>query len=124
VLSTPGQVHSVTVGSWTLNQADAVAGGGCTDMNLVNGSSSQSGELKATYQTSGNSNGAENYYYDNVTPGDNYTDIIGGNQLDETFQAVLNNGSSMISGLVGSWNGTTQASGNVPCIDVGGVAGT
>jgi hypothetical protein len=43
--------------------------------------------------------------------------------LGNVFQAVLKDGSSMISGVVGDINGPTQGSGNTTCIDVGGVAG-
>ena len=129
VLKTPGQVQSVTVGSFTLFDSDLVTGKGCSTINLTNNSSTQTGELKATYEQpiqdySNHTQNVEEYYYDTVSKGSTYNDLINGTELDETFQVVLQDGSSMLSALVGNWNGTAAPSGNVPCINVGGIAGT
>ncbi len=40
VLKTPGQVESITEGSFTVFDADQVGGGGCSDIQLTNNSTS------------------------------------------------------------------------------------
>jgi hypothetical protein len=52
-LTTPGQVNSVTVGSFTVSDADAVGGTGCVGIGVTN-NSSHGGELNAD---SGGNNG-------------------------------------------------------------------
>ena len=114
-LKTPGQVQSVTIGSFTVSDADAVNGGGCTMATLTNDSS------------------AQDAHYDVAGPGPGPTTLAAGSTLpveasadtyNNVFQAALLDGSSMVSGLVGNVNGTPQPSGNKPCINVGAVAGT
>jgi hypothetical protein len=40
------------------------------------------------------------------------------------FQAVLGDGSSFITGDVGDVTGPAEQNGNLPCYDVGGIAGS
>ena len=116
LLSSPGTVHSVTIGSFTVSDADATGGSGCLGTTLTDNSSTQG------YDFSENTlNGS--WTAETATT----VSAIGttaGNDPNELFMANLNDGSSMITGLVGDDNVTALASGNIPCVLQGGVAGT
>ena len=116
VLKTPGQVQSVTIGSFTVSDADQVDGDGCSNVTLTNNSSSQT----ASYNAGALGSGATG----TLIPGSSPVPVGGAGTFNNVFQAVLMDGSSMVSGLVGNYDGTQQPSGNLPCINVGGVAGT
>ena len=118
-LTTPGQVNAVTIGSFTVSDADAIGGGGCNGVTLSDTSTKKYDFAETTTA----------YAYD--TDGDWDTGLAATSTqtlADQTggavFQAALTNGSSMISGVVGDVNGSAASNGNIPCIDVGGVAGT
>ena len=127
VLKTPGQVQSVTIGSFTVSDADAVGGGGCTGITVA---------VPAT--DAGNWAEVDDYgrYISSPWTTQNGTSLNPGSTVPSSgtsfagnvggivFQAVVLDGSSMVSGFVGSANGNTQPSGNAPCVNVGGVAGT
>jgi hypothetical protein len=115
VLKTPGQVQSVTVGSFTVFDSDMVSGGGCSDIQVTNNSSSQTADYDTYLNYSSNSY--------RIAPGATLDAISSGDFLNP-IQAVLEDGSSMFTALVGNENGTALASGNKPCINVGGVAGS
>ena len=150
VLKTPGQVQSLTIGSFTLSDADAVGGAGCSVITLTNNSSSENADFSramnaiepTTFGPSGtihtgnpevdgnNGPAANSLYVEGTTEwwrgfptAESYFYAEPGRFLNP-FQAALEDGSSMITGLVGNDNGTQQPSGNYPCINVGGAAGT
>lgn len=120
LLNTAGQVNSVTVGSFTLSDSEALGGSGCNGATL----------------TDNNSSGTK---YDHAIDGDNDSwsgpDASGSGgkasipaTTDEfaVFQAFLVDGSSMVSGFVGDNDDDTPtlASGLTECVDVGGMSGT
>jgi hypothetical protein len=116
LLSSPGTVHSVTIGSFTVSDADATGGTGCVGTTLTDNSASQGYDFSTnalngswTAETSST-----------VSP----IGTVPGNNPDELFMANLNDGSSMITALVGDDNVTALVSGNIPCVLQGGVAGT
>lgn len=114
----------MTVGSFTVTDADAVDGTGCTDINLNNNSSSVEG-----YRSF--------YNDDRPNPVDPGTSIFLHHNWPGSsfaFEAFLADGSSMVTGLVANSGGyysggetalaAPQPSGNYPCINMGGIAGT
>lgn len=147
VLKTPGQVESITEGSFTIFDSDLTGGTGCSAIQLTNNSASQTAELAFTFPYDGYvvmmsqalANNPPSYNLAawanpqiTVAPGttdtnlfaDSYNSQTPGNELGDTFQAVLDDGSSMMTGQIGNWNGTALSNGNVPCVNAGGVAGT
>jgi hypothetical protein len=139
VLKTPGQVQSVTIGSFTVSDADSVDGSGCTDIVVANNSKSVTAIGTSYY--------VNDYGY-NIKPGNTYVPQDDYGTSDSTgydaagywmtpFQYALQDGSSMITGWVGNSGnshnssmvadnnlGAQQPSGNYTCINAGGVAGT
>ncbi|HEY1521562.1 MAG TPA: hypothetical protein VGF70_00995 [Solirubrobacteraceae bacterium] len=116
---------SVTIGSFTISDADALGGGGCSDINLTNNSTSQNADVGVGAFDDFNDTG-----YGPLAPGATTTSNLQGflvqsGQVNAMFSAALVDGSSMISGIVGNSGGqaTKQANQNIPCINVGGVAG-
>ena len=119
VLKTPGQVQSVTIGSFTVFDADQLGGGGCTDISITNNSATQN---------------ADYYYWD----GDQTDRGSLGKGLTETGIVVYNNtgaypmsaylldGSSMITTMAANSQdfANAGANGNIPCINIGGISGT
>jgi hypothetical protein len=111
---------TLTVGSFTVTDNDQLGGGGCGDIMVTNNSTSQKMDYAANLNSTsytpidpGGSVDIQKAFFNATTP-----DFL------NPFQAVLQDGSSMITLLVGNDNGTAQANGNLPCINVGGVAGT
>ena len=122
VLKTPGQVQSVTIGSFTVSDADAVGGGGCTGITVA-----------VPAADAGNWSAVEDYAHHGISSGwlpqagqtlNGTTPSFNSDTGGIAFQGVVLDGSSMISGVIGSEDGNAQPSGNAPCINVGGVAGT
>ncbi len=105
---------SLTIGKFTLSDADALGGGGCTQLTLTNDSAS----VEADYQTFLN-DGAST-----LDPGSNHTLGFGADELLNPVQAVLEDGTSFLTAMVGNDDGPTQANQNIPCINVGGAAGS
>ena len=111
---------SVTFGSFTVSDFDELGGGGCSSITL----SDNNPNVVADYAD--NAGGGLGHGATPGTPSHSAPQTIGngaGTFLN-LFQAVLEDGSSMISGDVGNEDGTQLANGNLPCINVGGVAGT
>lgn len=117
VLKTPGQVQSVTIGSFTVFDADQLGGGGCTDIQLTNNSATET----ADYAYKGES--ANEF---NLAPGATNTDITPSGRVDDIWTAWELDGSSMVTAIIGNSgaDATTLASGNIPCVNFGGLAGT
>jgi len=116
-LTTAGQVNSVTVGKFTLSDSEALGGSGCNGLSLTESNSS----------STVNYSGATDDDFDGFTDETPTTNLLG-SATDETvgFQAVMDDGTSMVSGRVGDEDDNTVALSNglQPCIDVGGIAGT
>jgi hypothetical protein len=111
---------SVTFGSFTVSDSDQLGGGGCSPITL----SDNNANVDADYAD--NAGGGLGHGATPGTPTHSAPQTIGnraGTFLNQ-FQAVLENGSSMISGNVGNEDGQQLANGNLPCINVGGVAGS
>ena len=118
LLSTPGQVHSVTIGQFTISDADNVGGGGCNGVTLTDNSATQAYDMSqptgwGAYDVDGD-----------WSTGNTNTWKISWDTGAGVFQAVLEDGSSMITGTVGDKTLAALPSSNKPCVDVGGVAGT
>ncbi len=137
-MSTPGQVQSVTIGSFTMSDADALDGSGCTAILLTNNSSSTNADFSTLLNANsgltfgptgtiatGTANNDEGPSANTIYVSGSFGgyDTPRANRLVNPVQAVLEDGSSMVTGLVGNDNGTAQANSNLPCINVGGVAG-
>jgi hypothetical protein len=135
VLKTPGQVESVTIGKFTVFVADQVNGDGCGTLNLTNNSSGTEADY-ARYnddQAYIAARAANNP--DDAGPVDPGATVDVSNEGGSTtaanngellipLQALLQDGSSMLTGQLGIWTGPASPSGNSPCITVGGLAGT
>jgi hypothetical protein len=125
VLKTPGQVQSVTIGSFTISDADAVDGTGCTNISLTNNSSTQTAYYGVSGQISTGST---------LKSGATNTDFQhGGYYNDANAQGFEPDGSSMFLAFLANSGGadaaypaaaTPEPSGNYPCINFGGLAGT
>jgi hypothetical protein len=129
LLTTAGQVNSVTVGQFTVSDNEALDGSGCGGIILTDNSSTG---VKYSYDfvdfanntnhgwSSGNAAGAAGATnFGALTgppPGDN----------SDNIQAFLEDGSSMITSTVGDNDDATPVLANnlQTCVDVGGVAGT
>ena len=135
VLKTPGQVQSVTIGSFTVSDSDTVDGNGCSDINLTNNSASQTAIYGYTLEPTATSA--------TLSPGATETDALDGGEFlsDHGLQAFEPDGSSMITVFASNSGGkdtynyihvsasdgpaaTQQPSGNYPCINFGGIGGT
>ena len=125
IITTSGAVMSVTIGSFTISDADKLGGGGCSNIDLTNNSSSQKADVGIGAFDDLNDTG-----YGPLAPGASTTSSTVGylvlpGEVNAMFSAALVDGSSMISGIVGNsgTNASPQANQNIPCINVGGVAG-
>ena len=116
-LNTAGEVNSVTVGQFTVSDSEALSGSGCNDLTLTDNSASGTkyaytdGDF--TSWTTGNASGSAGALDLSTDDGS----IV--------LQAFLQDGSSMLTGLVGDNDANAPSNGAVTttCIDVGGVAG-
>ena len=127
VLNTPSQVQSVTIGSFTVFDSDLPDGTGCSFIQVANNSASQNADYGiGQFDTFGDQG---------IAPGTTTTfpGGVGAGFVNVLFQGALLDGSSMITGIVGNSGGgssngtsyaTAQPNGNIPCINVGGLAGT
>lgn len=127
-LTTPGQTKSVTIGSLTVFDADRSDTKGCTTLSVRNNSSSHNADIGI---------GLFDSFDDfTVAPGGTFNEAsmppLGPPRLFHPEQwtnvlltAVLVDGSSMLQGDIGSSGGsaTPQPGGNIPCINMGGIAG-
>jgi hypothetical protein len=115
-LTTAGAVNSLTVGSFTISNADQLGGGGCSGINITDTSSTQ-----GMWYDHNNIDGS--FSHTAAPTGAVFLDDPGDSQ--NTFQAFLDNGSSMITGMVGNSGSdlTPAPSGNIPCVDLGGASG-
>jgi len=116
VINTPGAVQSVTIGSFTVFDADQLAGGGCSDIQLTNNSATENADY-------GYKGGSAN---DNqLLAGDTQTDISNSGRVDSIWTAWELDGSSMVTAIIGNSgaDATPLASGNIPCVNFGGLAG-
>jgi hypothetical protein len=133
-LTTPGQTESVTIGQFTVSDADQLAGNGCIGIAVKNNNSSINGWLNAN---SGGNNGSTSTtalaagstldVYDNDAPDGSNTGAGASAPGFLPFQAWIASGttSSSVTGIVSDANSdTTLANGNTPCLDMGGVAGS
>ena len=118
-LTTAGQVNSVTVGSFTISDADALGGGGCNGVTLTDNTTKKYDFAETTTAFAFDTDGD----WDNGVAAST-TQTLADLTAGAVFQAMLGNGSSMVSGVVGDNNGSVQSNGDIPCIDVGGIAGT
>jgi hypothetical protein len=113
---------SVTIGSFTVSDNDAFGGGGCSDINMVNNSTTQTADWGLDQY--------DNFNDQSLAPGASTSTSSFGNLAASGFVNVLFSGaeldgSSMITGIVGNSGNqaTQQANQNIPCINMGGVAG-
>jgi hypothetical protein len=117
-MTTAGGTNSITIGSFTLADGDAIGGTGCTGIKLTDTSSTVNYEYGADAGTWV------------ATPHGTATNVTGGpgaSLPSVLFQALLDTNSSttsMVTGIVGDFTGPAEVSGNLPCDDVGGFAGT
>ena len=130
LLATAGASRSVTMGSFTVSDENSPGGGGCTGIVL----SVPGGTLVAgggpgwnLWTTDGATGGTGETTSEqslgspaDITPG--AMAITSGTQ-NNLFSAVVNDGSSMITGIVS--DSTIESTGNGPaaCLDWGGVGG-
>jgi hypothetical protein len=113
-LTTSGQVKSVTIGSLTVSEFEKVNGGGC------------SGNGPAVTDDSSTVRWAYAFEFNVFTDEAPGSTVHASNDVgSETIQAYLEDGSSMITGVVGSDDEHTTALSNglTPCVTVGGISG-
>ena len=142
-LTTPGQTHAVTIGGFTVADIDNIDGtSGCTGVvlfaNNKNGptcgyTNNDSGSETSTHGYSAEDGGGVggDQWNDGLTPG-TPTPAGGPGEFllaacdagNDAFQALLDDGSSMLTGNVGDMDISSTATTPARCIDVGGVAGT
>jgi hypothetical protein len=117
VLKTPGQVQSVTIGSFTVSDADQLGGGGCGNISLTNNSMSEN----ADYGYKGES--ANEFTLD---AGATNTDITNSGRVDDIWTVWELDGSSMLTAIIGNSgaDATPEQNTNIPCVNFGGLAGT
>ncbi len=109
----------MTIGSFSVFDSDLQNGTGCSQISITNNSATQN---------------ANYYYYDgahtnefSLSAGTTSTNIVEYNGVDAYPESVyLLDGSSMITTMAANSAGyaTPLASGNIPCINIGGMAGT
>jgi len=134
VLTAQNQVHTLTVGAYTLVDSENNNGTGCSGMLLHSNKGSTGASNVNTILAIGPNgafanppgasgiNTAPNFVAPlGATPTNSAEGTGQGNVL---FQAVLEDGSSFATGDVGDTNGKASLSGFQPCIDVGGVSGS
>jgi hypothetical protein len=126
---------SVTIGKFTVSDSDQLDGDGCNEVMLTNNSSSVDADV-TTFRDSQagieTANPASNGFGvllhgrninltedgGSATPADN-------GELLVPVQAVLQDGSSMLTGQIGNITAHSAApSGNFSCVNDGGIAGT
>jgi hypothetical protein len=113
---------SVTIGSFTVSDNDAFGGGGCSDINMVNNSTTQTADWGLGPYDSFNDQ--------SLAPGaststSSFSNLAAAGFVNVLFSGAELDGSSMITGIVGNSGNqaTQQANQNIPCINMGGVAG-
>lgn len=124
-LTTAGQVNSVTIGQFTVSDNETLSGGGCGGITLTDNSASG---VKYAYSYVDFANNQNNGWSAAQSAGSSGATNFGAANVDNSLivQAVLADGSSMLTGTVGNNDDITTAQANnlQPCIDVGGLAGT
>ncbi len=99
-----------------MSDSENLAGSGCNGLSIADNSSTG---VKYSFSEGGD--------FDSFSDETATTNGFGASQTDETItiQAALDNGASMLTGIVGNEDDNTTALSNslVPCIDVGGIAG-
>jgi hypothetical protein len=122
LLTTAGEVNSVTVGQFTVSDNEALDGSGCGGIMLTDNSSTG---VKYSYDFVDFLNNTNHGWSSGNDPGAAGTTDFG---ADNSFiiQAFLEDGSSMITSTVGDNDDATPVLANnlQTCVDVGGVAGT
>ena len=137
ILSIAGSTKSVTIGSFTVSDFDQLDGTGCGPVTLTNNSAGQKGNWSRYNENQstivGSPVAGDWGVLGTAGSGTNSQQISGeggsstpssNGELLIPVQALLQDGSSMITGQVGMETGNAAPSGNFPCINVGGVAGT
>jgi hypothetical protein len=130
-MTTAGASNSLTIGSFTVSDANSPSGGGCTGivLSVPGGRLVASGGPGWTVWTTDGATGGTGETASgqrlgspsDVTPG---TTAIASGTQNNVFSAVINDGSSMISGIAS--DSTVENKGNGPgaCLDWGGLGGT
>jgi hypothetical protein len=111
---------SVTFGSFTVSDSDQLGGGGCSAITL----SDNNPNVDADYADNGGGGLGHGATMGRPTHSAPQTIGNGAGTFLNLFQAVLEDGSSMITGDVGNEDAKVLPSGNLPCVNVGGVGGT
>jgi hypothetical protein len=122
LLTTAGEVNSVTVGQFTVSDNEALDGSGCGGIMLTDNSSTG---VKYSYDDADFANNVNNGWNSgNAAGGGGATNFGADNSF--VIQAFLEDGSSMITSTVGDNDDVTPVLANnlQTCLDVGGVAGT
>ena len=121
-LTTGGEVNSVTIGQFTVSDNETLAGGGCGGITLTD--NSPTGVKYAYTEADFAANANSGWSALNAAGSAGATNL----GTDDTFQtqAILQDGSSMLTATVGNNDDITSPLANnlQPCIDVGGLAGT
>jgi hypothetical protein len=117
-LTTAGQVNSVTVGQFTVSDSEALSGSGCNDIMLTDNSSTG---VKYAYTDTDFSG-----FNGDQAAGSAGALDLGTDDGSIVLQAFLQDGSSMLTGIVGDDDDftPTNANGLTECVDLGGVSGT
>ncbi|HEY1523356.1 MAG TPA: hypothetical protein VGF70_10130 [Solirubrobacteraceae bacterium] len=132
-LTTAGQTQSVTVGQFTVSDADQLNGNGCLGVAVTNNNSTINGWLSAGTGADNDTStivalDAKSTLDVNDQDAPDGTDVGAGTSASPAmlFEAWLASGStdSSITGLVGDANAdTASANNNIACLDMGGFAG-
>ena len=130
-MTTAGAANSVTIGAFTLSDANNPNGGGCTGIVLtVPGGTpvANGGPGWSAWRTDGATSGTEETTSEQslgspgtITPG---TVAITSGTQNNVFSAVVNDGSSMITGIVSDSAIENPNNGSGACLDWGGFAGS
>jgi hypothetical protein len=138
-LVTANSVHSVTIGKFTVFDGESPSGTGCNGIKITDNGSVDAGLSRGTGDGDTGGDYGNAFFFSDVigpaSPATSSTDFVApasetvgigqgvdfGNLL---FQAILEDGTSMVTGDVGdATSPTALASGLHPCADVGGVSG-
>jgi hypothetical protein len=117
-LTTAGQVNAVTIGSFTLSDSEALDGSGCNGVLLTDNSTTG---VKYDYSHTDFSG-----FNGDQAAGSAGALDLGTDDGSIVLQAFLQDGSSMLTGIVGDDDDftPTNANGLTECVDLGGVSGT
>lgn len=126
-----GASNSLTIGSFTVSDANSPGGGGCTGivLSVPGGTLVASGGPGWTVWTTDESTGGagETALGQRLgSPGDATPGTVGitsGSQ-NNLFSAVINDGSSMITGIASDSTVENKGNGPMACLDWGGLGGT